>query len=230
MKKVIKPSVKILIADNDKDFLETRRDFLERAGYTVIPALSPAEAHKQLKEMNPDLVILDIRLVNDDDEKDYSGIELAKEISRSVPVLLLTGYPSLEYACQVLKPQLDGLPIAYDFIVKQEGPEAMLTAVKRTLEVAKGRVLSPQPMDKIIQGGQLRLFFSWTLTTVFEVFPRIIGRAILDLFGREKASDSTSILLGYFIIFITILVLQGVVNMNTLVDWFVEVWRFFFPK
>jgi DNA-binding NtrC family response regulator len=77
--------------------------------------------------------------VNDDDQKDASGLELAKEISRSVPVLLLTGWPSLEYARQVLKPQLDGLPAAYDFITKHDGPEAMLTAVKLALQVAENR-------------------------------------------------------------------------------------------
>jgi DNA-binding response OmpR family regulator len=82
---------KILFAENDRGFLETRGEFLERAGYTVIPALSPTEARKKLEEENPDLAILDIRLINDDDEKDNSGVELAKEISRSVPVLILTG-------------------------------------------------------------------------------------------------------------------------------------------
>jgi DNA-binding NtrC family response regulator len=130
---------KILFADNDQDFLETRREFLEKAGYTVIPAFSPIEARKKLEEENPDLAILDIRLINDDDEKDNTGLELAKELNRSMPVLLLTGYPSFEYARQVLKPQLDGLPAAYDFIVKGDGPDALLTAVRHVLEVAKTR-------------------------------------------------------------------------------------------
>ncbi len=130
---------KILFADNDQDFLETRREFLEKAGYVVIPALSPTDARLKLKEANPDLTILDIRLVNDDDEKDNSGVELAKEISRSVPVLLLTGWPSVENARQVLKPQADGLPASYDFIPKMDGPEALLTAVRHVLEVAKTR-------------------------------------------------------------------------------------------
>lgn len=130
---------KILFADNDSDFLETRREFLERDGYEVIRAISPSEARNKLASERPDLAILDIRLVNDDDEKDNSGLELAKEVSRSVPVLLLTGYPSLEYARQVLKPQFDGLPAAYDFIVKRDGPEAMLTAVRSALQIAENR-------------------------------------------------------------------------------------------
>ncbi len=136
---------KILFAENDRDFLETRGEFLERAGYTVIPASSPTEARKKLMENNPDIAILDIRLVNDDDEKDASGLELAKEISRSVPVLILTGYPSLEYMRQMLRPQTDGSPVAYDFISKADGPDVLLTAVKRTLELAKVEEMALPP-------------------------------------------------------------------------------------
>jgi DNA-binding NtrC family response regulator len=138
-------TAKILFADNDQYFLETRREFLEREGYTVIPAFSPTEARKKLIENNPDLAILDIRLVNDDDEKDNSGVELAKEISRSVPVLLLTNWPSVEYARQVLRPQLNGSPAAYDFIPKQEGPETMLTAVRHALEAVEAQKTALSP-------------------------------------------------------------------------------------
>ena len=148
---------KILFAENDRDFLETRGEFLERAGYTVIPALSPTEARKKLEEENPDLAILDIRLVNDDDEKDNSGVELAKEISRSVPVLILTGYPSSEYMRQMLKPQLNGAPAAYDFIEKENGPAAMLTAVKQALEITKAReTVSVSAVPKVARWEQWR--------------------------------------------------------------------------
>lgn len=133
MKKMIKSSVSILIADNDKDFLETRTEFLRKEGYHAIMVSSPSEARRIFDQERVDVAVIDVRLVNDDDEKDTSGIELAKELSRFVPVLLLTGYPSLEYARQTLKPQLGGLPIAYDFIIKQEGPEAMLTAVRNAV-------------------------------------------------------------------------------------------------
>lgn len=123
----------ILIADNDKDFLETRAEFLQNEGYRVITVPSPTEARIKSKQERVDAAVIDIRLVNDDDEKDASGIELAKELSRVVPVLLLTGYPSFEYARETLKPQPEGLPIAYDFIDKHKGPEAMLTAVRNAL-------------------------------------------------------------------------------------------------
>lgn len=55
--------------------------------------------------------------------------------------------------------------------------------------------------------------------------PRLIGRTILDIFGRDKAVDSTSIIIGYIILIAVILLLLGI----PLVNAFKDAWRFFFP-
>jgi len=130
---------KILIADNDPDFLETRREFLEKEGYVVVTASSPTEAQKKLQqESGVDLAIVDVRLLNDDDEKDISGLEFAKSVGGTVPVIVLTGYRSVEYMQQALRLQTNGTRIAQDFIAKQDGPMALLSAIRRALEVASG--------------------------------------------------------------------------------------------
>jgi hypothetical protein len=64
---------------------------------------------------------------------------------------------------------------------------------------------------------------------VFIEFPRIIGRFVLDLFGRDKALDSTAILLGYALLILAVLALWGIIDINSLRDWFAGWWRFFFP-
>jgi predicted nucleotide-binding protein len=125
----------ILFADNDLDFLKTRADFLEQEGYLVVPATNVTEAMRNLEIGGIDLAIIDIRLEHDDDEKDTSGLILARDVARSVPKIILTGFPSYEYVREALRPQLDGLPAAVDFVAKQEGPEAMLAAVERFLKV-----------------------------------------------------------------------------------------------
>jgi DNA-binding response OmpR family regulator len=131
------PKTKILLVDNDLDFLETRREFLEREGYSVITAFSPLAAKEQLEQENADLAIIDIRLLNDDDEKDISGIELAKYASCSIPVVILTGFPSAAYMRQTLGPQFDGTQIAYDFLTKEDGPIALMSSIRRTLEISR---------------------------------------------------------------------------------------------
>jgi CheY-like chemotaxis protein len=126
------------MADNDPDFLETRREFLEKEGYQVIAAFSPLEAEEKLQQEQIDFAIIDIRLSNDDDEKDVSGLELAKNVEYPLPILILTGYPvAVEYVRQALTFQANGIPLAHDFLAKEEGPKALLTAVRSALEIAE---------------------------------------------------------------------------------------------
>jgi DNA-binding NtrC family response regulator len=84
----------ILFADNHTHFLNTRKEFLERAGYRVITADNLEAARRILEGGQIDLAILDIRLVDDDDEKDTSGLTLARETNRFVPKIILTRFPT----------------------------------------------------------------------------------------------------------------------------------------
>lgn len=122
----------ILLADNDPDFLNTRAEFLENEGYRVLKAFSLEEARQLLTEAHVHLAILDIRMVDDDDEKDVSGLTLAKDLGyRPVPKIILTSFPTYQTVGQALGPALDGLPPAVDFLAKVEGPEVMIQAVER---------------------------------------------------------------------------------------------------
>ncbi len=125
----------ILFADNDKEFLETRCEFLEQEGFRIIPALDPAEAKRILDQGNIHLAILDLRLLNDDDEKDLSGLNLAKRSTPVIPKIILTRFATVEAVREALGPQLDGLPPAVDFVGKQEGPQALLTAIRKVLKI-----------------------------------------------------------------------------------------------
>lgn len=129
------PRATIALADNALDFCRTRAEFLEQEGYRVLPAATPTEARRLLERGGIDLAILDIRLENDDDEKDTSGLLIAQEIARNVPKIMLTAFPSVEGVIAALRPRPDGVPAAIDFIAKTEGPEALLRAVRRCLQL-----------------------------------------------------------------------------------------------
>jgi DNA-binding response OmpR family regulator len=120
----------ILFADNNSDFLETRTEFLKREGYDVVRAANLTEAEWLLKNANIHLAILDIRMQNDDDEYDQSGLILAKEACRTIPTIILTNYPALDAARFALKQQSGGLVLSVDFVMKQEGPPALIAAVR----------------------------------------------------------------------------------------------------
>ena len=125
--------IRILFTEDDSDFLKVRAEFLERKGYQVIPATTPDEAKRILKQEQVDLAILDLRLMDDADEKDISGLILAKETARLIPKIILTSYPTYESVREALAPDLQDLPPAVAFVAKQEGPEALLAAIRRAL-------------------------------------------------------------------------------------------------
>ena len=127
----------ILLADNDGDFLVITGEFLENCGYHVMRVSTPMDAKRILCNEHVDLAILDVRLIDDNDEKDKSGIRLAQEMSwgRYIPKIILTRFSSVEYAVESLRPlQRQGSP-AVDFVTKQEGLDHLLTAVQLALSV-----------------------------------------------------------------------------------------------
>ena len=122
----------VLLADNNRHFLETRAEFLTQAGYDVITALTLQDAERVLGEGRVQGAILDMRLENDDDPKDESGLTLAKKSDyRLIPKILLTRYPTYEIVREALSADGAGLPPVVDFVAKQEGPEALISALKR---------------------------------------------------------------------------------------------------
>ncbi|HEY0323875.1 MAG TPA: response regulator [Pyrinomonadaceae bacterium] len=120
----------IVVADNDHDFLEELGDFLKRGGYSVILAKSLEEAKKILQKRRYDLVILDVRLTDDRDADDNSGLMLARSVSTDVPKIILTKMPNYDVVRGALGPGVKGLPVAVDFVAKKEIVERLLPALE----------------------------------------------------------------------------------------------------
>ena len=79
---------RILLVDDDEDFLLIHSSLLSSHGYEVITAESEKECREILEASKPDLIILDVMMEYLD-----SGFDLSKEIKSkfpSVPIILLT--------------------------------------------------------------------------------------------------------------------------------------------
>ncbi len=80
---------KILVVDDEVNIRKLYRSELEDEGYTVVTAASGAEALDILRETAPDLVILDIKLEQE------NGLEFLRhmmELRPSLSVILNSGY------------------------------------------------------------------------------------------------------------------------------------------
>lgn len=86
---------KILVIDDEPDFVEMLKMKLEASGYEVLAAFDGSEGLKKTREEPPDLILLDIMMPHKDG---YTFLlELKKdEAMRSIPVIVLTAKPGME--------------------------------------------------------------------------------------------------------------------------------------
>ena len=84
---------KILIVDDEEHIRYLYSEELSEAGYEVITADSGKNLIERIKEEKPDLVVLDIKMV------DYNGLDLLQDIRNNVydlPVVLCTAYDTFK--------------------------------------------------------------------------------------------------------------------------------------
>lgn len=124
---------RIFMADNDKDLLESYSDALREEGYEVTPANTFLRAEETLETRSEefDVAILDIRLKDENNPNDRSGIQLARRFGGdSLPVIILTKLEGKEEIKLAL--ETDGhRPPAVAYVEKSEGAEALLDAVRK---------------------------------------------------------------------------------------------------
>ncbi len=81
---------RILVIDDEGDFIKVITDFLESAGYDVISAYDGLEGLEKVRSKKPDLIILDLMLAKLD------GLALCALLKKDtryarIPVIMFTG-------------------------------------------------------------------------------------------------------------------------------------------
>jgi len=125
---------KILVVDDDVASCELLKEILtSQADWFVETANAPDRALILSNQNNFDLVISDINL-----EADLSGLDLLRNLREKSPVILVTGFGSLESAVAATR---EG---AWDFISKPFRVDEILATARRALEqVPQTEKLSP---------------------------------------------------------------------------------------
>ena len=114
---------KILVIDDDKASCELLREIFATQNWQTETAQNPREAIALAEETNFDLIVSDINL-----EAEKNGLDLLKEFREKCPVILVTGFGSLDTAVEATR---EG---AWDFISKPFKVEQVLSAARRALE------------------------------------------------------------------------------------------------
>lgn len=120
---------KILFAEDDAIVRRATALALVRAGFMVTQAGDSAEVRALFEAQPFDLLLADINMPGND------GLELAEWVAREklVPVVLLTGYPSIETTIKALRAGVA------DYIVKPCDPDELVARIETALE--RGRAI-----------------------------------------------------------------------------------------
>jgi DNA-binding NtrC family response regulator len=117
-------SAPILIVE-DKDSLRAMlRHALEAQGHEVVEAVDEAEATRLLSEVQPGLVLSDLRLPIGDG---FGVLRATKDFDPELPVIVMTAYGSIQDAVTAMKAG------AMDFLAKPVDPDHLLLLVERSL-------------------------------------------------------------------------------------------------
>jgi two-component system response regulator ResD len=128
---------KLLLADNSAEYRRSVRGFLELEEFIVDEAGTLEDALGMLETQQFDLVLADLRMRDDTDADDMSGLAIAKFASESgIPCIIVTAFPSVELARKALRAR-GAEPLAQDLITKATGPHALIDAISLTLREHK---------------------------------------------------------------------------------------------
>jgi putative nucleotidyltransferase with HDIG domain len=141
----------ILFVDDEESILNVASEFFKRQGYQTFTASNGVEALDVLKSEKVDCCFTDINM------PEMNGLDLAENIrlqDNTMPVIVMTGYPSLENTIQTIK---NGV---VDFLIKPVNLKQMELCMRRVLRqrslfveniLLKEEVESKERLEKLNQ-------------------------------------------------------------------------------
>ncbi len=137
---------KILIVEDDQDFVNLVRDILLRENFSVISASSAEDAIRKIRKSKPGLILLDLLLPGID------GVEFCKKLkqdkgTKQIPVIMLTSK-------RAESDMVTGLEVgADDYLTKPFRPRELVARVRAVLR----RIRDHDEPVKVLAWGELQI-------------------------------------------------------------------------
>jgi CheY-like chemotaxis protein len=121
---------KILIVDDDPDFVEATRIVLEQHGHETLSAASGDEGLQVIRSEKPDLVVLDVIM-----SSILDGLNVSQQLQedpefKDIPIIMVTSIANTDYAA--LFPTDEYVHISA-FMTKPISPDQLMSQVNRFL-------------------------------------------------------------------------------------------------
>jgi CheY-like chemotaxis protein len=126
-------NAKIIIVDDDPDYINVVKTILEKEQYTVVTAGDKIEGLEKIKAEKPDLAILDVMM-----DAWQDGFEMCRQLKKdpqlkNIPILMLTGVGK-KTGIDFKSTSPDPVWVPVDvYMDKPVEPEALLIEVKKLL-------------------------------------------------------------------------------------------------
>jgi putative nucleotidyltransferase with HDIG domain len=191
----------ILFVDDEESILSVSSEYFQRKGYQTRTAGTGAEALKILASETIDCCFTDINMPK------MNGLELAERIrnhDNTMPVIVMTGYPSLENTIQTIK---NGV---VDFLIKPVNLKQMELSVQRVMQqrkifvenvLLKKEVESKQRLEKLNRELMIKVKELNTLNKIMSQFTAIgstndVFKKAVDIACTISHADMT----GFYVI------------------------------
>jgi CheY-like chemotaxis protein len=130
---------RLLIIDDDPDFVEGIQSILEGADYDVNVEYNPKDGYEALEKNPPDLLLLDIMM-----GRGAEGIMLARKIRkdpvlREIPVLIITGIREQMAFLFPGEPVHPGFVAVDELVEKPVEPAFLLDRVSALIQASEDR-------------------------------------------------------------------------------------------
>ena len=134
----------ILFVDDEESILKVVSEYFKRQGYRILAAANGAEAMRIIENEKVDCCFTDINMPV------MNGLDLAENIrlhDNTMPVIVMTGYPSLENTIQTIK---NGV---VDFLIKPVNLKQMELCMQRVLR-QRGLFIENILLKEEVQGKE----------------------------------------------------------------------------
>ena len=121
----------ILVADDDASVLAALRMMLKSHNYDVVAVTTPEALLEQVKSKDFSAALIDLNYQSDttSGEEGLALIKQIKTIDESLPIIVMTGYSSVEIAVEAMKLG------ASDFVQKPWGNERLLHVIQTQIQL-----------------------------------------------------------------------------------------------
>ena len=132
-----KHKAKILVIDDDPDFLDAVTSILETSHYDVGTALDPKEGKEKIFSYKPDLILLDIMM-----DSLFDGFSLCNDIKTAkefkefsdVPIIFVSAVKEVTGSRFQFKGEEQGMRGPDDYIDKPVQPEELISRIEKLLD------------------------------------------------------------------------------------------------